>query len=123
MLEIDTQLVSDSCPTKPEDEPTLFSQARFVNTIVQAMRNSCRAVELRSETSQSSMFGVESLHSHGRRSVSLAPYGLYAHPAGDGDLDTAVRDIIGQLKGYSTTTFQWNVRFDHAALAQALVSR
>ena len=35
----------------------------------------------------------------------------------------AVRDIVGQLKVYSTTTFQWNVRFDHVALAQALVSR
>jgi lipid II:glycine glycyltransferase (peptidoglycan interpeptide bridge formation enzyme) len=64
---------------------------------------------------------VETVHSHGRRSVALAPFGLYAHPLGSGDLDAAVTDIIRQLKTFSTATFQWSVRFDHAALAQALV--
>jgi lipid II:glycine glycyltransferase (peptidoglycan interpeptide bridge formation enzyme) len=66
------------------------------------------------------VFAVETISSLGRRSLALAPFGLYAHPAGSDDLDTTVRDIIQQLKTYSTTAFQWTVRFDHAALAQAL---
>jgi lipid II:glycine glycyltransferase (peptidoglycan interpeptide bridge formation enzyme) len=64
---------------------------------------------------------VETFGSLGRRSIALAPFGLYAHPSGSGDLDAAVIDIIGQLKTFSTVTFQWSVRFDHAKLAQALV--
>lgn len=122
-VEICPTLESASCQTEPESAPTLFSQARFVNAIVRTMGNSCRSIELRSEASRSRLFGVESVHSHGRRSVDLAPFGLYACPAGTGDLDAAARDIVRQLKGYSTTTFEWNVRFDHAALAQALVRR
>ena len=87
------------------------------------MGQSCRSIELRAETSKSTVFGVETVYSYGRRSVDLAPFGLYAHPSGGGDLESAVRDIISQLKTYSTTTFQWSVRFDHPALAQALVRR
>ena len=122
-VEICTKLVSACCQTEPESGSTLFSQARFVEAIVQTMGNSCCSIELRSETSRSSVFGVETVQSYGRRSIALAPFGLYAHPSGGGDLDTAVRDIIRQLKTYSTMTFQWNVRFDHASLAQALVRR
>lgn len=87
------------------------------------MGDSCRPIELRSETSLSTLFGVETVHSHGRRSIALAPFGLYAHPSGSDDLDAAVTDILRQLKTFSTATFQWSVRFDHAALAQALVKR
>ena len=94
-----------------------------MNAIVQTIGGSCRLIELRSETSRSTVFGVETVRSLGRRSIALAPFGLYAHPAGGGDLDTAVKDIIRQLKTYSTATFEWNVRFDHTALAHALVSR
>jgi GNAT superfamily N-acetyltransferase len=61
------------------------------------------------------------VYSYGRRSISLAPFGLYAHPSNSGDLDAAVTDIVRQLKTFSTTAFQWSVRFDHVALAQALV--
>jgi hypothetical protein len=120
-LEIYTKLVPSCRETDPENGKTLFSQSQFVNAIVQTMGNSCRSIELRSEASRSTVFGVETVHSHGRRSIALAPFGLYAHPAGGGDLDMAVRDIIRQLKTCSTTTFHWNVRFDHAALAQVLV--
>ena len=71
--------------------------------------------------SRSGVFGVETLHSYGRRSIALAPFGLYAHPSESDDLDAAATDIIRQLKTFSTASFQWNVRFDHAALAEALV--
>jgi len=123
MLEIDTKLVSACFQTEPEVEPTLFSQGRFVNAIVQSVGDSCRPVELRSETSRSTVFGVETVHSYGRRSIALAPFGLYAHPSGSGDLEAAVTDIIRQLKTFSTATFQWSVRFDHVPLAEALVRR
>ena len=87
------------------------------------MGNSCRSIELRSETSRSTVFGVETVHTHGRRSIVLAPFGLYAHPSGSGDLDAAIEEILGQLKTFSTAAFQWNVRFDNAELAQALARR
>jgi hypothetical protein len=121
--EICTNPVSACRQTEPDSGPTLFSQAQFVNAIVQTMGNSCRSIELRSETSRSTVFGVETVHSYGRRSIALAPFGLYAHPSGSGDLDTAVTDIIRQLKTFSTTTFQWSVRFDHTSLAQSLIRR
>ena len=112
--------VTECCQTEQESSLTLFSQARFLRAIAQAIGDSCRVIELRSEKSRSNVFAVETISSLGRRSLALAPFGLYAHPAGSDDLDTTVRDIIRQLKTYSTTAFQWNVRFDHAALAQAL---
>lgn len=119
-MEMCAKLVSTCCQTEPDNEPTLFSQRRFVNAIVQSMGNSCRSIEVRSETSRSTVFGVETLFTHGRRSIALGPFGLYAYPSGCADLDAAVTDILRQLKTYSTTAFQWSVRFDHAALAQAL---
>ena len=87
------------------------------------MGASFRSIELRSEKSRSTVFGVETVHSFGRRSVALAPFGLYAHPSGSGDLDAAVKDIVGQLKTFATATFQWSVRFDHTELARALARR
>jgi Acetyltransferase (GNAT) domain len=112
--------VSACCPIEPGRLHTLFSQARFAKAIARASGNASHVIELRSEKSRSNVFAVETISSLGRRSVALAPFGLYAHPAGSDDLDTTVKDIIRQLKTYSTTTFQWSVRFDHAALAQAL---
>ena len=77
-MEMCAKLVSTCCQTEPDNEPTLFSQRRFVNAIVQSMGNSCRSIEVRSETSRSTVFGVETLFTHGRRSIALGPFGLYA---------------------------------------------
>jgi hypothetical protein len=123
VLPSETELLTTCRQAEPDNGPTLFSQARFINAIVQSMGDSCRAIELRSEPSQSTVFGVETVHSHGKRSIALAPFGLYAHPSGSGDLEAAVTDIIRQLKTFSTATFQWSVRFDHSALAEALVRK
>src|SRR6266478_8270244 len=105
-------LGTPSIQTELDNGETLFSTARFVNAIVQTMGNSCRSVELRSEKSQSTVFGVETDHSFGRRSISLAPFGLYAYPTGGEDLGGSVRDLVAKLKTFSTMTFEWNVRFD-----------
>ncbi len=120
-LEIYAMLAIASHQGDPDDGPTLFSQPRFVNAIVRATGDSCRAIKLLSQDLQSTIFGVETIHSFGRRSIALAPFGLYAHPSHGGDLVAAVKDIIGQLKTYSTLTFQWSVRFDHAPLAHELL--
>jgi lipid II:glycine glycyltransferase (peptidoglycan interpeptide bridge formation enzyme) len=87
------------------------------------MGNSCRSIELRSEKSRSTVCGVETVHSFGRRSIALAPFGLYAHPTERDDLGASVRDFVTQLKTFSTVTFEWNVRFDHESLARELVRR
>ena len=118
-------LTSAPCKTDLElhDEPTLFSQGRFVNAIVRTTKGPVRPIELRSATSHSTLFGMKTLHSFGRQSVALAPFGLYAHPSRGGDLDASLRDIVRQLKTWSTVSFEWNVRFDHGELAQQLLTQ
>src|SRR5579871_12792 len=121
-LEFQAMLVTDPYQAESLDAITLFSQARFVNAIVKAMGKRFRPIRLPSEDSRSAIFGVETLHSFGRRSVHLAPYVLYAHPFGTEDLGSAVGEIVARLKTFSTATFDWNVRFDHGSLAQKLIS-
>jgi hypothetical protein len=116
-------LTSALCKTDLELYPTLFSQGRFVNAIVRTTSDSVLPIELRSPTSHSTLFGMKTLHSFGRQSVALAPFGLYAHPSGRGDLDASLRDIVRQLKTWSTVSFEWNVRFDHVELAQQLLTQ
>lgn len=99
-------------------EPTLFSQARFLDILTRSIGN-CRPVELIAK-SNSSMVGAETVHSFGRRSISFCPFGLYAHPAGINDLGETVRTFVGQLRAFRTTSFDWNVRFDHELLAGEL---
>jgi len=67
-----------------------------------------------------SVVGVKRLQSYGRQSISLGPVGLYAYPSGAGELETAARDLIGQLKSFTTVMFEWNVRFDHGELAKEI---
>lgn len=87
------------------------------------MSDSVQPIELRSPASHSALYGIKRLHSFGRQSIALAPFGLYAHPSGGGDLDADVRDMVRQLKSWSTVHFEWNVRFDHGELAQQLVTQ
>jgi GNAT superfamily N-acetyltransferase len=104
-------------------EPTLCSQARFIDAIVRAMNGSVQPLELQSSKSLSSIYGTERPFSFGRRTITLAPLGLYAHPSRMENLSVTVGDIIRQVKTWSTVNFEWNVRFDHAELAQELLKR
>jgi Acetyltransferase (GNAT) domain len=100
---------------------TLFSQARFVEAVVRSS-NYDLAVKLRGRGAQSEAFvcGVELHHSLGRRSFSFAPFGLYAYPSVLDGLGACIRDFIAQLTTLRTTSFEWNVRYDHADLANEL---
>src|SRR5215467_3506675 len=108
-----TQLLSTS-------EPTLFSQARFADVVVRAISEFAPSRYQR--WSVDSLVGVQTLLSYGRRSISLCPFGLYAHPSRGCDLSMTVRDVVSQLKTLSTVSFEWNVRFDHDALANELLT-
>ena len=57
------------------------------------------------------------------RYVSLAPFGLYASPGWDDELqERTLASILQELRGTRTRGFVWTVRFDHAALGSALAS-
>ena len=104
-------------------EETLFSRAHFLNAILRVMGNASRLVELQSKSCRATLCGIETNHSWGRRSVALAPFGLYAHPAMCEDLRGSVGEFLSQLKTLSTVRFEWNVRFDHELLAHELTRR
>jgi hypothetical protein len=106
---------------QPDNGPTLFSQARFIDAIVRAVGDSCRPIELQSHKSQSAIFGVETVLPFGRRAIALAPFGLYAHPSDCNHLYETVQSVVAQLKTLSTTAFEWNVRYDHGPLAHGLI--
>lgn len=57
------------------------------------------------------------------RYVSLAPFGLYASPGWDDELqEGTLASILLQLRKPRTRGFVWTVRFDHTALASGLES-
>ena len=66
------------------------------------------------------MCGLEYRFPFGQRSFSFAPFGLYAYPIIESDLKPCVRDAVRHLKSFRTTSFQWNVRYDHRTLAEEL---
>src|SRR5262249_7379182 len=94
------------------------SQARFVDLLSRVMRE-FEPLQIQLDSSRA-IIGVARAHSFGLRSISLCPFGLYAHPCGNGEIGTTVKDILSRLKTTSTISFEWNVRFDHESLAQPL---
>ncbi len=66
------------------------------------------------------MHGVKLPHPLGRRSYSFAPLGFHAFPESDETLAASVQDLVGQLKTLRSVGFRWNVRYDHAYLAEQL---
>jgi len=69
------------------------------------------------------MYATASPASYRSRYVSLAPFGLFASPAWEGELErSTLEHILRQLRGPRTRGFAWTVRCDHAALAHGLES-
>lgn len=69
------------------------------------------------------MYAIQSFDKFGRRTISLAPSGLYASPGWENELEqSTLQKILGQLTGIITNKLTWNVRFDHKPLANGLTS-
>lgn len=69
------------------------------------------------------MYGIQTPESHGLRSISLGPRGLYASPAWGRQLEVStLKGILDRITGLRTRKFAWNVRFDHKPLAAGLAS-
>jgi hypothetical protein len=79
---------------QPHAEPTLCSQARFIDAIVRTENGSVRPIELRS--SNSSMYGTERVFSLGRRTIHFDALGLYAHPSSMENLSVTVGDFLSR---------------------------
>lgn len=110
-------LISNICAS----EGTFFSQERFIGAVARAEGSaSVRVLKLQSPRSPAYVFGLERALSFNRRSVSLAPLGLYAYPVHADGSDDCVSLLVAQLKTFQTVCFDWNVRFDHADLATQL---
>ena len=101
-------------------EGTFFSQERFIRAVARVETPNVRVLKLQSANSPAHLFGLEYTRTHNRRSVSLAPFGLPAYPAGAGQLQETIPTLLRQLKTPRTTGFEWNVRFDHNDLAKQL---
>ena len=109
-------LTSNICAS----EGTFFSQEKFIQAVAHAEIANVRVLRLQSANSSAHLFGLEYSHTHNRRSVSFAPFGLPAYP-NDADLRLeCVSSLIAQLKTILTVGFDWNVRFDHEHLAKEL---
>jgi hypothetical protein len=102
-------------------EGTFFSQERFIQAVVRAADSpNVRVSKIQSAKSQAYVSAFEQLRKWKRRSIWLAPFGLYAYPThADRSLD-CISLLVAQLKTVRTVDFWWNVRFDHQDLAKKL---
>jgi hypothetical protein len=103
-------------------QSTFFSQEKFIQAVARSeFEGSVRVLKLHDSDSRAYLFGLENdIPKYNRRGVSLAPFGLPAYPIdADGSL-ACVSAIVAQLKNLRTVWFNWNVRFDHADLADQL---
>jgi hypothetical protein len=107
-------------PNTATREDTFFSQERFIQAVVQAETANVRVLKLQTGNSPEHLFGLERLHKFNRRSVLLAPFGLYAYPIRANGSYDCVPSLVAQLKSFQTIRFYWNVRFDHSGLADQL---
>jgi len=106
---------------KPAPEGTFFSQERFVRAVERAEGNaSVRVLKVQSVKSSACIFGIERIRRLNMRSISLAPFGLFAYPMHAERLNNCISLIVAQLKTFQTVSFDWTVRFDHTDLANQL---
>ena len=108
---------------RPQSNWTLFSQERFVRVFANADGIKADAAQFpRSARTRGVIYGLVRKSSFGRRFVSLAPVGLYAHPCNYGDLAACVGAIVRDVRTFGTLGFEWNVRSDHRELADRLMA-
>ena len=104
---------------------TCFSASDFVGALTRSFGEEYRplAVPIRGSGPPRTMYGIQHPTSYGRRFLLLAPFSLYASPGWQGQLRQSTLDgILGRLTGIRTSSFIWNVRFDHKQLADGLIS-
>ena len=117
-------MLAEERAPRPQANWTLFSQERFVRAFACAERGKMEAAlfpraERRSEGIIYALVRKSPLR---RRFISLAPAGLYAHPSDYQDLASCVALIVRDIRTVGTLGFEWNVRFDHQALAERLMA-
>ena len=99
---------------------TFFSQERFIQAAARAEATKVRTLKLQAANSPAYLFALERSHKFNRRSVLLAPFGLYASPIHAHGSYDCVPAFVAQLRTFWTITFHWSVRFDHNDLADRL---
>jgi hypothetical protein len=98
-----------------------FSQERFIDAVARAENAAgVRVLKIQSANSPAHIFALERSHKFNTRSVSLAPFGLPAHPIDYDRSCDSVSELVRQLQSMRTLSFDWNVRFDHQDLAKEL---
>lgn len=112
-------------PVTHETHETFFSQAQFIRAVAAASPSGGRVLKIPVPGCGPAreMYALEEVDHFGRRTISLGPFGLYASPGWDRELNPAVvKRIVARLTGIRTTRLVWTVRFDHRSLAEALTS-
>src|SRR5262245_13299284 len=92
VLETPKRLLRNVPPIDTVMIATLFSQAPFIDAVARAYPNHFR-FELRNRGTVT-LWGLERRSSHHRRSLSFAPFGLYAYPTVSDGLGFSVRRIV-----------------------------
>ena len=81
------------------------------------------AISVRGSGLPRTMYAVQSFDKFGRRTILLAPFGQYASPNWENELElSTLQGILRCLTGIRTKEFIWNVRFDQEPLANGLVT-
>lgn len=107
-------------PNRSDREGTFFSKEKFIQAVVQSETANVRILKLETENPPAHLFGLERAHKFNRRSVILAPFGLYASPIDPYGSYDCVYALVAQLKTFNTVSLDWSVRFDHSNLADRL---
>lgn len=116
----------DVSPTSiKKSSETFFSTLDFAQAWSISLGGDYRTIALpvRGSGPPRTMYGIEFAGSYGRRSILLGPYGVYASPGWGRLLEqSTLKNLVASLTTVRTESFVWNVRFDHAPLAEGLSS-
>lgn len=104
---------------------TFFSTRSFVEAVSRTLgvRHHALAIPVQGSGPPRTMYAIQTLGRYGLPFVSLAPFGLYASPGWNGQIEIpTLQGILYRLKRGLTRGFVWNARFDHQSLAGGLIS-
>lgn len=81
------------------------------------------AISVTGSGSPRTMYAVQFLDKFARQTILLAPFGLYASPDWENQLEqSTLKSIVDRLTGIRVKQLIWNVRFDQELLANGLAS-
>jgi hypothetical protein len=116
---------SRAVPRRLLPNSTLFSSKEYTHALCRALGEDFHplAIPVRESGRPRTMFATRKLDRLGLWYLCLAAHGFYASPGWEADLKlSTLKGIIRRLSSFRVFGFEWNVRFDHQALAAGLIA-